>query len=214
MNAVVEAAFPVRVGIDHLLRAVFFSHAGKRARQDFCDVHDLVQQRWRQRVQINDRIVTDISAPMLPQDFLLLAADRGFLPARHSKSPAELVCCRPDRRCRRIVQENDKLAVTCRFGRFKRRPQPLRLAFLQLAELFKGRQILKADALCPYKRIILISREIVLQKEELSLKQRIQRGCFLRVPEHIMIAPDQDLAAGQLPDEIKIRAALFEIAAP
>ena len=64
------------------------------------------------------------------------------------------------------------------------------------------------------QRIILICIKIILQKFQLSSEHLIQIFCLLRIPEHIVISPKQNLPARQSHNKIQIRLTLCKISPP
>ena len=94
-------------------------------------------------------------------------------------------------------------------------PQPLRLPFHELLRMIQSVLSLPGVSLCadqgvPHPRRIHIFIIIVLQKQELLSECSLQLSRLLRVPEHIMVAPEHDLPSRERQHIVKIRSCLLQ----
>ena len=123
---------------------------------------------------------------------------------------------------RRIVKEQDKLPVSGSLSLPEGFPQPFHFAGNQLFRVFfpllipagnvapaiQVKRTFKSIALGSHKGVILINRKIILKEEEPASVFFIQTLCLFGVPEHIVIAPEQDLPSWQPLDKSQILPAL------
>lgn len=83
-----------------------------------------------------------------------------------------------------------------------------------MAGAVKVERAFKREALCADKGVIFISEEIVLQERQPAFKLTVEGGCLFCVPEHVMIAAQENFAAGQRRDKRKVLLGFRKPAAP
>ena len=129
---------------------------------------------------------------------------------------------------RRIVQEHDIFPPAVGSGQLKGLAQPLQLPVHQLFRVGLGLLVpacdtpppvqikgaLKGETLGADQGIIPVGLITVLQEGQPRLVQGVQLRGLFRVPEHVVVAPRQDLAARQVTDILQIQLALGKILSP
>ncbi len=129
---------------------------------------------------------------------------------------------------RRIVEKHDEFPVSCIRRLAERLPKPGHFSFNKLLCLFllllipsgnisppvQIERTLKGKSLRSHQRIILVYREIILQEEQPVFIFLIQPLRLLRVPEHVVVSPEQDLTTRQPLDKGEILPALGQLPSP
>ena len=112
------------------------------------------------------------------------------------------------------MKKHDKLLISCSLRPFKRAAQPPQLPLSDLQKMLIAVFSFITVAFGSHQCIILICIKIILQKFQLSSEHLIQIFCLLRIPEHIVISPKQNLPARQSHNKIQICLTLCKISPP
>ena len=128
----------------------------------------------------------------------------------------------------RIVEEDDEAAVAVAAGGLKGEAQALQLprdelfgagglALVPADDAPAPVQVegpLEGEPLGAHQGGIAVGAVVVLQEEEPAGIAPVQRCGLLRIPEHVVVAAQQDFAPRQRGDEIQVRAGLLRVFAP
>ena len=126
------------------------------------------------------------------------------------------------------MKKHNKLLISFFPGQAEGFPKSFHLSFHQLFGLrfplfvpaqdlspaVQIKRALKSKSLGSHQGIVLIDGKVVLQEKQPVLVLFIKLLCFLGVPEHIVISPQEDLPSRQSFDKSQVLPAFLEFSPP